>query len=295
MATYVVAGVTGRVGSVVADALLTRGEEVRVIVRDAARGGVWGQRGADVAIGSLDDPGFVGRTLREAAGFFTLLPENVAPDDFQGARRRMADAVAAGVRDSGVPHVVMLSAIAAVLPDGNGPAKHLHYCEQQLKAVAQRFTALRACYFQENLASVLPAATHAGIYPNFLASADSPIPMIATSDVGRFAADALMSAPTKTEVVDLFGPLYSIRQVAEHLGVSLRKTLVVVDIPPPRHSDTLVDAGVPRPIADAVAELFAAFNSGLIVPQGDRQLIGTTTIDTVIAQYVRGAGVSVPA
>jgi hypothetical protein len=38
----------------------------------------------------------------------------------------MADALAGGSHDGGVPHVVMLSAIAAVLPDGNGSAKDLH-------------------------------------------------------------------------------------------------------------------------------------------------------------------------
>src|SRR5262245_54525290 len=226
MATYVVAAVTGRVGSVVADALVKGGARVRVIVRDAGRGRVWGQRGADVAIGSLDDRAFVGRTLREASGFFTLLPENVAPDDFHGARRHMADAVAGAVPDGGVAPVVMLSALAAVLPDGDGPAQDLHYGGQQLRAVAGRFTPPPACYFQANLAGVPPAATDAGIYPNFLASADVPIPMIATSDVGRFAADALMNPPAQTEAIDLIGPLYSIRHVAEQLGAALRKTLV---------------------------------------------------------------------
>jgi uncharacterized protein YbjT (DUF2867 family) len=229
------------------------------------------------------------------AGFFTLLPENVAPDDFHDARRRMADAVARAVQASGVPHVVMLSAIAAALPDRNGPAKDLHYGENRLRAVSQRFTALRACYFQDNVSCVLPAAVDGGIYPHFLASADIPIPMIATCDIGRFAADALSSPPPNSEIVDLLGPMYSSRQVAERLGAALGKTLAVVDVPPARHSDTLVEAGTPRPIADAVAELFAALNSGLIAPRGDRQLIGTTMIEAVIARYVRGPGVGLPA
>jgi uncharacterized protein YbjT (DUF2867 family) len=295
MAKYVVAGVTGRVGSFVAGELLDRGEQITVIVRDDPRGREWSRRGAEVARGSLDDRTFLAAAIRDVAGFFTLLPENVNPDDFHGARRRMADAIAGAIQDSGVPHVVMLSAIAAVLPDGNGPAKDLHYCEKQLRAQARQLTILRACYSQDNLAGLLPAAMHAGIYPNFLASADVPMPMIAMRDVGRFAADALMSPPQRHEVVDVFGPPYSPSYVAERLGVALNKELQVVDIPPARHSDTLAEAGVPRPIAIAVAELFAAFNAGLIVPQGDRQLTGTTTIDDVIAHYVRRSGVKVPA
>jgi hypothetical protein len=34
--------------------------------------------------------------------------------------------------------------------------------------------------------------------------------------------------------------------------------------------------------------MFAAFNAGLITPQGDRSLVGTTPIDEVITQVMRG-------
>jgi uncharacterized protein YbjT (DUF2867 family) len=287
MMHYVVAGVTGRVGSTVASELLKHGERVTVIVRDEARGRDWARRGAEVASGSLIDRSFVSDVVRDTDGFFTLLPENVAPDDFHGSRQRMADAIAGAVHDSGVPHVVMLSAIAAVLPDGNGPAKDLHYCENQLRACSATLTALRACYFQDNVASVLTPARQAGIYPNFLPSADVAFPMIATRDIGRLAAAALTSPPPKSEVVDLFGPTYSVRQVAEHLGAALGKTLAIVNIPPEGHMTALMQAGVPQQIAEAVAEMFAAFSAGLLIPSGDRSLRGSTTIDVVIAECVR--------
>jgi uncharacterized protein YbjT (DUF2867 family) len=288
MANYVVAGVTGRVGSVVATELLARDVAVTVVVRDEARGLPWANRGAEVAVGSLDDRAFVARVVHGAAGFFTLLPESVPPDDFHGARRRMADAMAGGVQDGGVSHVVMLSAIAASLADGNGPAKDLHYCERQLELHAKQLTLLRPCYFQDNVAGAIQSAVRAGIYPNFLASADMPIPMIATRDVGRFAAKTMLTGGRGREIIDLFGPEYSIRQVAQALGVVLAKALEVIDIPPARHRDALVDAGVPSPIAGAIAEMFGAFSAGLITPQGDRSLVGTTSIDDVIAQYAQG-------
>lgn len=287
MSNYVVAGVTGRVGSTVASELLKQGERVTVIVRDEARGLDWARRGAKVARGSLDDRSFVSHAVRGTAGFFTLLPENVPPDDFHGARRRMADAIAGAVHDSGVPHVVMLSAIAAVLPDGNGPAKDLHYCENHLRTCGTTLTALRACYFQDNVASVLTPARQAGIYPNFLPSVDVAFPMIATRDVGRLAASALTSPPPTSEVVDLFGPTYSVRQVAEQLGAALGKTLEIVNIPPTGHVTALMEAGIPQEIAEAVAEMFAAFSAGLMVPRGDRSLSGSTTIDLVITECLR--------
>lgn len=287
MAKYVVAGVTGRVGSAVADELLAQHEKPTVIVRDTMQGREWSQRGADVAVGSLDDQEFLSRTLRGAAGFFVLLPENVPPNDFHGARRRMADAVAAAVTESGVPHVVMLSAIAAVLPDGNGPAKDLHYCENRLRASGARLSVIRACYFQDNVGTVIQPARQAGIYPNFMASADVAFPMIATRDVGRVAAGALLSPPPRSEIVDVLGPSYSVGQVAEHLGAALGKPLQVVNIPPADHVAALTRAGVPRQLAEAVAEMFAAFATGLLVPRGDRSVTGTITIDQVIADCLR--------
>ena len=289
MTKYVVAGVTGRVGSVVAAELLAKHETVTVIVRDETHGLEWANRGAEVAVGSLDDRAFVAHVVHGAAGFFTLLPENVRADDFHGARRRMAEAIAGGVYDGGVPHVVMLSAIAASLPDGNGPAKDLHYCERQLAMHAKQLTLLRACYFQDNVCRAIPAAIHAGVYHNFLESADAPIPMVATHDVGRFAVQALLAPPQGREIIDVLGPAYSIRLVARVLGRALGKELEVIDIAPARQSETMAEAGIPRPIADAIAEMFGAFNAGLITPQGDRSVVGGTPIDEVITRDVEGA------
>jgi uncharacterized protein YbjT (DUF2867 family) len=173
----------------------------------------------------------------------------------------------------------MLSAIPASLAEGNGPPKDLHYMENALRATGVILTAMRASYFQENIASALPAANQAGVFPNFLPSADFAFPMIATSDVGCFAADALLAPATRSEVIDLFGPSYSMRQLADKLGAALGKTLRVVDIPAAAHVTALVDAGLPRPFAEAIAEMWAAFVSGRVVPAGERSLTGSINVD----------------
>jgi len=282
MSLYVVAGVTGRVGSVVANQLLAQGAKVRGIVRDRKRGAAWSARGAELAMGSLEDATFLTHSLEGASGFFTLLPEDLSASDFHGHRRRMADAIAAAVKQSRVPHVVMHSALGAVLPDRNGPAKALHQLENALRATGVKLTANRASYLQENIASVIPPARQGGVYPNLMPSADAPFPTIATVDVGRFAARALATPPRASEVVDLLGPAYSIRQLAEKLGAALGKTLQIVDIPPAGQIAALTGAGLPRVFAEAVAELFASIAAGLIAPSGDRTLVGTTTIDEIL-------------
>ena len=283
MSTYAVAGVTGRVGSVVANELLARGHQVRGISRDATRAAAWskGQGARDAVTGSLDDRAFLTKTLVGTAGFFVVLPEDPFAADFHGIRRGMADAIAAAVEQSAVPHVVLLSAIAAVVADGNGPAKDLHYLEEALRATTTKLTIIRACWFQENVASVLGAA-NMGVYPNLMASSEIAYPTIASRDVGAIAASLLVAPPSHNEVVDLIGPSYSALELAAALGAALGKPLQVVNVPALARVSALVEAGLPQSFAEDVGELYSSFESGRIRPQGDRSLVATTTIQETL-------------
>ena len=156
MSSYVIAGVTGHVGSVVASELLARGEKIKAIVRDANRASAWRERGADIVVGSLCDNKFLAKTLVNTAGFFTLLPQDCHAGDFYGAQRRTADSIAAAVKESAVPHVVMLSSLGADLVDGTGPIKGLHYLERALAAAGTKLTAVRACFFRRISRALFP-------------------------------------------------------------------------------------------------------------------------------------------
>jgi uncharacterized protein YbjT (DUF2867 family) len=286
MSVYVIAGITGHTGSVAAAELLAAGENVRAIVRSEQKGAAWRKRGAELAIGSLEDPAFLTRALAGSDGFFVLMPPNPGGHDFYQSQRRVADRIAPAVKESAVPHVVMLSSVGAELAEGTGPIKGLHYLEEALRAAGTMLTAIRASFFQENIASVIPAARQAGIYPNFLPPADFAIPMIATEDIGRLAADLLQSSPAASEAVDLVGPAYSARQLSDKLSAALRKPLRIVDIPPAGHIEAMTQAGVPLPFAKVYAEMYGALGSGLIAFRGDRTVNGTTPIDGLITRLV---------
>jgi uncharacterized protein YbjT (DUF2867 family) len=282
MSKFVVAGVTGHVGSVVARDLLAGGDTVTVVVRDEKKGADWKARGAQLAIGSVDDAAFVAATLKGADGFFTLIPPHYASGDIYTAQRKSADSLAAAIKQSGVPLVVLLSSVGADRADKNGPIKGLHYAESKFRETGTKLVALRAGTFQENAAGAIAAAKQAGIYPNFLPSADSPAPGVATRDVGHAAAQLLKSPPARSEVVDVLGIPYTSRQLAEKIGKLLGKTLNVVDIPPAGHAAALKQAGVPGDVAEAFAEMYAGFSAGLLAPKGDRAISGTTAIDEVL-------------
>jgi uncharacterized protein YbjT (DUF2867 family) len=284
--SFVVAGVTGHVGSVVATELLARGQKVNVLVRDEAKGAAWVEKGAEVAIASLGDKDALAAALAGAKGFFVLLPPNFAVPDFYAYQRETSESIAAAVKQSGVPHVVLLSSVGADLPDGTGPIKGLHYLENALRATGTTLTAIRAGYFQENVGNSLAAAQNAGIFPNFFPSADAPVPQIATKDIGTLAAASLLEGARKSENIDLHGPAYSARQVAEKLGAALGKQLQIVNIPQEAWVSTLVQAGAPQHVAEIFAEMYGGFTSGAIAPRGDRLVEGKTPIDEVIRALV---------
>jgi uncharacterized protein YbjT (DUF2867 family) len=286
MSKFVVAGVSGHVGSVVARDLLAAGDAVTVVVRDAKKGAEWSSRGAKLAVGSLDDAEFVAATVKGADGLFTLIPPHYATGDIYAAQRKSTDALAAGVKKGGVPLVVLLSSVGADRADQNGPIKGLHYAENKLRETGTKLVALRSGSFQENTAGAVAAAKQAGIYPNFLPSADIAAPAVATQDVGHTAAQLLRSPPARSEVVDLVGPAYSAKQLAEKIGKLLGKTLNIVDIPPAGHAAALKQAGIPGDVAEAFAEMYAGFNAGLLVPKGDRTIKVTTPIDEVLPGLV---------
>lgn len=284
---FVIAGATGHVGGAAATELLGQKQKIKVIVRDAAKGGEWSKRGAELAVGKLDDPSFLAGALKGATGFFTLLPADFAATDVFAQQKKTADAIASAVKTSGVPVVVLLSSLGAELASGTGPIKGLHYFENALRATGTKVVAIRAAYFQENLGQSVGPAKQTGMYFNFMPSKDAAMPTIATKDIGALVAKVLTSPPAKSEVIDQIGPTYTVAQLADKLGKAVGKPLQIVDIPSAGHVEALTKAGVPKPFAEAYAEMYSAFGTGKIAPKGDRVVQGTTQVDAVIAQLVK--------
>src|SRR5688572_28383905 len=106
---YAITGITGHVGGTTAHALLAANEKVRAVVRDPDKGKRW----SDFAVADFTDRAALTGAFAGTRGAFVMLP--TVPPFTDEAHRGMADTIAAAVADSGVPHVVMLSAIGADL------------------------------------------------------------------------------------------------------------------------------------------------------------------------------------
>jgi uncharacterized protein YbjT (DUF2867 family) len=286
MSTFVVAGVTGHVGSVVARELLAKGHNVRAIVRSVEKAKALADMGAELLAGDLDDVGFVARALRGADGAFLLLPPKNDAPDVRSHQNRVAQAQASAVGESGIRHVVLLSSWGAERPAGTGPITGLHVFEEALKKTKAISTFLRAGSFTENVLNVLGAAQHQGIYPNFFPP-EHKVATIATRDIAAAAVRALLSPPAATEVVYVMGRHeYSAVEQAAYLSKKLGKEIKLVNLPPSAASNAIQQGGVGKSMADLLQEMYEGANKGLLgVESGHRVEKGETTIEQALDPY----------
>ncbi len=288
---YVVAGVTGKVGSAAAAALLERGKKLRVLVRDEARGRRWAERGAEVAVGSLDDWEFLTGALRGASGALLMVPspDHIDLKDVCRCQMAMVDALAAGIAAARVKNVVFISSIGGQLPDGNGPARSHHYAESRIAESGAVTTFVRAAYFMENWLFSLQPVLQNGLLPSYLDESRA-IPMVSAVDVGETAVDALLDPPRATRVIELSGPReYRPSDVALELGRVLGRPVQLVTVPPSGAAGALAAAGYQPQVAGLFAELYAGLNSGRIGWQGGaaHALRGQVHLEQVLAAVTR--------
>jgi len=276
---YVIAGVSGHTGSVVATTLLAAKQPVRVIVRDAAKGEVWRQKGAEVAVADIADQAALTKALTGATGAYLLLPPPGWTQTNIAADRKTKTAALLGAVGAAKPgHVVLLSSVGAELPDGTGPIKYIHPIEEGLRASGVPATFLRAGAFMENWDAMLPGAIASGALYYGLAEGKKT-PQVATEDIGQTAARLLLEGPRGVRVVELAGPVeLSLQDVAAILSKVAGKPVNGVSVPPAAMIQALIGQAASAELAESFGEMAAGLNSGAIKFHGT-PLRGTVTLE----------------
>jgi len=287
---YAITGVTGHTGSVVAETLLAQNKQVRVIVRDAAKGAAWKARGADVAVAALDDADALTRTFTGTEGAYVLLPPNPTSTDPIGDNEKLGRTIAKAVRASGVPHVVLLSSTGAQHKDGTGPIRALHTAERELAATGAGVTAVRAAYFQENWGASLGTLGTGTLY-SFLPT-ELSFPQVSTIDIGRTAAAALVegAARGETRIIELSGPRdASGDDVARVLTKLVGKPITIERAPLDGVVPTFTSFGLSQQMAELYREMYEGIISGRVAWQGGkaRAVRGSVDIEETLAKLIK--------
>lgn len=285
---YVISGVTGHTGRVAAETLLARGQAVRVVVRDAAKGAEWAARGAEVAVADLADAEALARAFAGARGAYVLLPPNPSAPDLFAWQAELLAAFKSAAEASALPHLVFLSSIGAQWPTGTGPIVGVHRGEQLLQGLTgTRATFLRAGYFLENAAASLATLAEGRLVTFF--PPDFPLQSTATRDIGELVATLLLEGPsTHGAVVELGSPVTP-NETADAVGRLTGQRPALVDLPPTQQAEVMRGFGVPPQVAALYQEMTTGFIDGRIAWEpGRRHVAARTPVEEVLRGLLAG-------
>ncbi|MGA8599208.1 MAG: NmrA family NAD(P)-binding protein [Bryobacteraceae bacterium] len=262
---YVVTGATGHTGSVIAKRLLAQGKKVRVVGRSTERLSSLVSLGAEPFAADISNKESITRAFSGGEAAYVMIPPDLANPDYATYQGKVIEAIASAL-DKGAPaHVVALSSFGADKPDKTGPIAGLHRMEERLKRISGlNALYLRAGYFMEN---TLPQA---GVIQQMGATGgplkpDLKIPMIATRDIGIFAADELLRLEFRGhETQELLGQRdLAMTQAAMVIGKAIGKPdLQYRQITYDEFRGVLMQMGASEGIADMFVEMSEALNSG---------------------------------
>lgn len=274
---YIVSGATGQTGSVVARTLLEKGLPVRVIVRSEEKGKPWKDLGAEVAVADVQDAESLTEALAGGKVLYLMNPPNEKSEDMFVETRKVIKAFQTAIENSSLEKLVVLSSVGAQLSSGTGPIVTNHLLEKAFGNSDVPTTFVRPPSLMENWNSVLETVKTEGILPSFFQPLDKKIPQVATEDIGRVAAEAMLETSEGVEIKELAGFPYSPNDVAEAFSKVLGKEVKAIAIPENQWLE-IMKTFSSRRNAEAFYEMYQAANSDFLTFETGNQIEGKVTI-----------------
>src|SRR6266404_101821 len=279
---YAITGITGQIGGLIGRALLAAKKPVRAVVRDAEKGKAWATRGCEVALANIEDSSSLAAAFDGAEAVFVLVPPNFDPQPGFPEARVIGAALHSALETARPERVVYLSTIGAQARKPNLLTQHT-IIEQMLSNLAVAITFLRPAWFMENCRwDVAPARQH-GVIPSFLQPLDKPVPMVATADIGKRAADLLQERSNSHRVVELEGPRrVTPNEIAAAFAKILGRPVQMQSVPRNSWEELFRSQGMKNPLPriqmlDGFNEGWIEFESGEVGAQK-----GSTNVEAVL-------------
>jgi len=285
---YVILGATGNIGSVISNALLAKGEKVRVVGRNAGKLQPFVDKGAEAFPADINDSAALAKAFAGARAAFLLVPPDMTSPDYRAHQEQLSDALASAVQESGLKYAVNLSSIAAQAESGTGPIAGLHSAEKKLNRIAGLHVLhLRPAYFMENDLMGAEVIKDFGIFGGAL-KPELRIPVIATRDIAAYAAERLMKLDfSGKSTQELLGAGDVTRiEVTAAIGRAIGKPeLSYVQFPYAQVEQVLEQKGVALKSAQLFIEMYRGFNDGVAVGEEPRSAANTTP--TTMEQFAQ--------
>ncbi|MEY2570524.1 MAG: hypothetical protein QOE63_874 [Acidimicrobiaceae bacterium] len=229
------AGGTGRLGSLVAHRLAERGERVRILTRDAARAAHLQDLPIEVAIGdvrhaatltaALDGASVVVSAVHGFAGPGHVSPASV---DRDGNANLIDAAVAAGAE------VVLLSGVGATADSPLELFRMKHAAEVHLGASGVRATTVRPTAFAELWIELLRGTAGRSGRPLVFGRGNNPINFAAVVDVAVVVDEVTTDSSTRGTIIEVGGPRdLTFNELAAAVQRADGRTSAPRHVPPP--------------------------------------------------------------
>jgi uncharacterized protein YbjT (DUF2867 family) len=282
---FAITGVTGQVGGEVARNLLAAHQTVRGVARDVSKCKAWAERGCHLVSADINNAAALTAAFKGVDGAFVLVPPNFDPSpDFSEARTVAATLSSAFVA-ARPRRVVYLSTIGAQATRSNLLTQHT-IIEQALRKLPMAITFLRPAWFMENSSwDVAPAKN--GAIQSFLQPLDKPVPMVATSDIGRLAAELLQETWNDHRVIELEGPQrVTPTEIAATFANLLGRPVRVEEVPRETWEALFKSQGMKNP--EPRIQMLDGFNEGWIEFEGKEvgSRKGKVALETVLRTLI---------
>jgi NAD(P)H dehydrogenase (quinone) len=219
-------------------------------------------QGCETAIADLNDPNRLNNAFAGAEGAFVMLPPLFDPSPGFPEAKAFASTLRSSLDAASPGRVVCLSTIGANVNRSN-LLNQLGLLEAALGELATQVAFLRPAWFMENYAWDIPAARDKGVVPSFLQPLDRKIPMVATEDVGRVAAELLQETWNGKRIVELEGPCrLSPSDITRVFSALFGRPIRMESIPRETWLDLFSKQGMQNPLPRI--QMLDGFNEGWI-------------------------------
>jgi uncharacterized protein YbjT (DUF2867 family) len=202
-----IAGGTGRLGSVLAARLAGRGLAVRVLTRVPARAGRLSALGIEVAAGDVRDRASLQAAVRSADVVVSAIhgftgPRGTSPAtiDYRGNVSLIDAARTAGAQ------LVLMSVVGAAADSPMELFRMKHAAEQHLQAGDGDWTVVRATAFMELWIDVLASTAARSGRPIVFGNGHNPINFVSVMDVAGLVDRAVTDPATRGRILEIGGP-----------------------------------------------------------------------------------------
>jgi NADH dehydrogenase len=229
------AGGTGRLGTVLATRLTSRGLPVRVLTRDQARAAHLTGMGVEAVTGDVRDRGTLPAALRGADVVVSAVhgfagPGGVSPAsvDYQGNLNLIDAARAAGA------DVVLMSVVGAAADSPMELFRRKYAAEQYLRSGDAAWTIVRATAFTELWIDLLEQTAARSGRPVIFGRGDNPVNFVSVTDVAALVERAVTDPATRGQILEIGGPAnLTFNQLAAAVQAAAGRSVRPRHVPPP--------------------------------------------------------------